>query len=697
MSDSDRNRVGGGPADLVSPAGTGPTGNATPASPLDFLNELDVPTALGAARAAEPTERKRSTLEFLNELDVPARPSSHDTGLSGEALTPENAPGSSPEPSPRSGPAIDPADTPTSTDAPRPPPTSAAANTSPGSTGNADTQPGDQAASDAVNDRFSWEDEAAPTGAGGANEARPRFSWEPPEGTDGAAPDPAGPRFSWQTERTSDGRLTPEAIVREVIAQEAARPRIELGPRVAPKPVEETIEERRQRLAVRVHTCRDAFRLLGFLGISDDARHGTARLLLTLEERLAAGASRADKHDALKSPEPFLVDATREKLNRIERVVVEVEDKLLALDDLVSAATFRGRVEGRDHSRTVLARYARLLASRHFPAGQRRDRFEWLAVQLLTTRGTDGRRVMIPKDRARVVLQHLIGGMPDRALPDEAAVQHLQETIAKFDELQSAQEFFDSGFYLDAHGYKVSMRDQLLHPDFLYLSVEFSAAVENRLEEWIGQFDAAHVPGQLAPVSETREGIRRLLEEQERAVDQIFGAMQTAPGKTGPAGTDAPERRPPPRRTTPEPKTETLAETIAARLPVHVEMSRETAVFAGLAAVILVVFGWVLSTTGAVTISEETWTPLTTPELQAYCPILISGYLVTDGSDRKLDASVSDQVWAKLAANARMEAANTLARSLRNASIPEANVRTHRARVPVVEIKGGNVLRVATQ
>lgn len=717
VADPDKTRTTADRAitDPAVPAPGDAAGAPQPAS-IDFLNELDAPSAPGVSRAlTEPApERKRSTLEFLTALDVPTRPSSGDAPLLGEALTEANAPAFPvADPSPETERSVDSVRSPmpamTENDAAHADPAPPAPGTGAHAGASATTGQGRFGARAQVPapTPFSWEQgsgagrsaEAADASvpAPVADAAKPRFSWEAPAPT-GAAQTPPPltstgderPRFSWEQETAAKAPPAPDPGVRDHLAPEPAAPRSLRAPRPAPRPVEETIEERRQRLAVRVHTCRDAFRLLGFLGIPDDARSATAQLLIAVEEKLAAGAGDRRQHNPLKEPERFLTDAPREKLDQVERTLVATEDKLLLLDDLVPPTTFRSRIENRDHSRTVLARYARLLASRHFPAGQRRDRFEWLAVRLLTTRGADGELTLLPKERARVVLQHLIGGMPDRAPPDEEAVIHLQESIAKLDDIHSAQEFFESGFYLDAHGYKVSMRDQLLVPDFLYLSVAFSAKVESRLEAWIRGVEGRG-SGQAAAASSTREGIRRLLEEQERAVDQIFGAM-----RGGAPPVEVVERKPPPRRSVPEPEA-TLGTRIAARIPIRVAMDRNTAIVAGLAALILAVFGWVLTQTGTVTVGQAQVTPLTTEELRGYSPVLISGYMIVSGGERTLQASVADAQWAALGSEARYAAANALARTLRERDVPNGRIALHRASTPVIEITRGELIRVAKE
>ena len=706
VSDADRNRTAGhrGDAGQAAPTPAQPATAPTTAS-LDFLNELDLPSAPGASRVvAEPTpERTRSTLEFLTALDVPTRPTTGDSALVGDTLSEANAPAFAvADPSPETERAVDSVRAPAQdgeqdgTEAAR------AAHITTRGDERAAAGPVDADAHTAIApSRFSWEqDDAAgrtddATHASPGADPKPRFSWEPaaPATSGDAARDAEEPRrFSWEGETSTAARATPDPRAADVLAPEPApAPRVLRAPRPAPKPVEEAIEERRQRLAVRVHTCRDAFRLLGFLGIPDDARSATAQLLIAVEDKLTAGSGAKREDNALKSPERFLSDAPREKLDQVERVLVAVEDKLLLLDDLVPPTAFRSRIEGRDHSRTVLARYARLLASRHFPAGQRRDRFEWLATRLLTTREADGHLAMLPKDRARVVLQHLIGGMPDRAAPDEEAIAHLQDAITKLDEIQSAQEFFDSGFYLDNHGYKVSMRDQLLAPDFLYLSVAFGAKVENRLEEWIRGVDG-HQPGQeRSATSNAREGIRRLLEEQERAVDEIFGAMR---GSAQPA--EVVERKPPPKKAAPEPET-SLADRIAERIPIRIAMDRQTAAVGALAVVILGVLAWVLITTRTVDVGQATSVPLTTEELQAYSPMLLRGYLVTSGDDRTLQASIRDTAWATLSKEARFGAANSLTRNLRDRGVLNGRITNYGSQTPVIEITRGELIRVATE
>src|SRR5262249_11205989 len=140
-----------------------------------------------------------------------------------------------------------------------------------------------------------------------------------------------------------------------------------------PKTPEAQHEQRIQRTAQRVVACRDTFRMLGLLAIPEEDRKALARMLMEID----TGIGRAENAPSVvKEPDAALQNATREQLDVVERLLGPIEDKLLYLDEGVAQDAFRARVESSKQPKKVMARYARLLASRRFQAGARRDRFE---------------------------------------------------------------------------------------------------------------------------------------------------------------------------------------------------------------------------------------------------------------------------------------------------------------------------------
>ena len=101
-----------------------------------------------------------------------------------------------------------------------------------------------------------------------------------------------------------------------------------------------------------------------------------------------------------KDPAAVLSGATKEEIDRVERLISPIEDKLLQLDDFVPDALLASRVDSAKITPKMLARYGRLLASRRIQAGPRRDRFEWIATALLS-RKSQRRPARAGRRRAR--------------------------------------------------------------------------------------------------------------------------------------------------------------------------------------------------------------------------------------------------------------------------------------------------------
>jgi hypothetical protein len=163
--------------------------------------------------------------------------------------------------------------------------------------------------------------------------------------------------------------------------------RVSLPPPERARNTEEQHEQRRRRTIDRVLTLRDSFRLMSHLDVPEAERKALGRQLIGLDKDLGVAAGLS----VIKDPATALQTATKEQLDTAERQITLLEDKMLALDDAITRQVFRQRVAARSkQSKKTIARYGRLLASKRMPAGQRRDRFEWIATHLLTGRTQSG-------------------------------------------------------------------------------------------------------------------------------------------------------------------------------------------------------------------------------------------------------------------------------------------------------------------
>jgi hypothetical protein len=447
-----------------------------------------------------------------------------------------------------------------------------------------------------------------------------------------------------------------------------------------PKTAEAQHEQRIQRAIQRVVACRDTFRMLGLLAISEDDRKTLARMLMEID----SGVGRVEGAPSIvKEPDVVLQNATREQLDMVERLLGPIEDKLLYLDEAVAQDAFRARVESSKQPKKVMARYARLLASRRFQAGARRDRFEWIATQLLTTVDAAGTRRVMPPERARSVLQHVIGGLPRKANEQETAeaITYLQDALVRISSV-SQEEFFDNGVFMDVHGYKVSMRDQLLVPEFLYLSVVINATVHNRVEHWIADRERLHRGNQLTAEGSPREQIMRRVREAEEAVDDLFSVKRRGPAQARAAEPAAPAAPAKKKGKQKQKKSRSLLPSF------DIVVDRQLVLFIGSLVVIAATGLTIAFQTGAIKTQELR--ALEDGEIRGISPYIASAWIAGSGDDSRLDAIVREAEWKQVDPRKRTLEAERISKLLVSRQIPFASI-TDRSGAPVITIEKGFV------
>lgn len=442
---------------------------------------------------------------------------------------------------------------------------------------------------------------------------------------------------------------------------------------------EEQLQQRRVRVMDRIATVRDAFRFLGHMGIPEEQRKGVARMLLELE----TAAASSEAANVVKDPRAALAAAGKAQLDAAERSLGPIEDKLLALDDQVGDSIFEDRVLNTKQNKKIIARYGRLLASRRMPPGPRRNRFEWLAMQLLTRRTEHGELAPLPPDRARNVLQHLIGGLPRKVRQPEVdeATDYLHDVAKRLDDLRSADQLFDSGLFADLHGYKVSMREHLTSPEFVYRSVLTEAKLQNRLEQWIAAQERLHDKNQLTAEGTPRVHMRRRLAAERDDVDGRLGAKARL--VVGPVSDEPPP--PPPKRARPAQPT---APGALSSLLARIRVDRSLLLAAAAAIVIVGSSLFVGESLGVV--GEPAVRRLTKEELPALSPLLVGGLLRGTGETQHLQGWISGKRWRALDGRKKHEAADAAARKLSAAGIKEADL--YDGSTLIVVIKSGTLV-----
>lgn len=476
---------------------------------------------------------------------------------------------------------------------------------------------------------------------------------------------------------SGDDVPAPEAVPAPPVIEHADLSAFQTGVEEKPKTAEAQQEQRVQRAVQRVVACRDTFRMLGLLAISDEDRKTLARMLMEID----TGIGRAENAPSVvKEPDAALQNATREQLDVVERLLGPIEDRLLYLDEAVTQDAFRARVETSKQPKKVMARYARLLASRRFQAGARRDRFEWIATQLLSTTDAAGVRKVMPPERARSVLQHVVGGLPRKANEQETAeaVAYLQDALVRVSSV-TQEEFFDSGVFIDVHGYKVSMRDQLLAPEFVYLSVLINAAVHNRLEAWIADHERLYRGNQLTSEGSPREQIMRRVREAEDAVDDLFSVKRRGPVQAR-AGEPAKPAPAPAKKKGKEKKQKKLR----GLLPeLDIVVDRQLKMLIGSLVVIVATGITIAFQTGA--IGKQELRALEDGEIAGISPLLASAWIAGSGDTSRLDAIIRDTDWQALDARKRTVEAERISKLLMSRQVPYAEI---------VDRDGGKVISI---
>jgi hypothetical protein len=432
-----------------------------------------------------------------------------------------------------------------------------------------------------------------------------------------------------------------------------------------PSPAGDAAADPRLRLSWRFKATTTAYRLLSPLCPTPDRQELVALLRkyeLTL--RAAAGAPAAGTKQLTDALHLALPDQLSDEL---ERALAKVEDKLLAIDETVADEAFRMRWNKERETPKTLLRYARLLASRRFNIGYRRDRFEALAQELLCAKTPAGQLVLMPRAKAAPVLAQLLRGLPRSGSSSEeraAASAYLRDALDRLDGLSGAKQFFDSGFFLDAHGYKVSMHDHVANPEFLYLCVALNVEIHNRLHAW-SRLDRAR--GSTPPLA----ALQAQLRAQEQAVQGVFANFRKPRDAAGAAPASAP----------------------ASKKPLKAKPSRKSPSAGGVGlfgfvAVCLFALGGLganLFATGVVSLREPL-VPLSEPELARLSPLLVQGKLSAKGT--RLDGLLARRAWLALAPGERRAAAQLLAKNLEQLGIHHARVFAYQTRAIEVEFGG---------
>ncbi|HKP64673.1 MAG TPA: hypothetical protein VJV78_48385 [Polyangiales bacterium] len=449
-----------------------------------------------------------------------------------------------------------------------------------------------------------------------------------------------------------------------------------------PRPNEEAIEARRGRLAVRYKAACAAYKLLtGFEGLElgSNNRREAVEAFSAYESGLRAALPPAAVGEAKRDADSLHSLLPAPGLDELERSLSKIEDKLLSLDDGMTEDDFHARVSKQKQPIKTLLRYARMLAIRRFNIGYRRDRFEYLAVELLSTESQEKRRQLLPRDKAATVLHHLLAGLQQPAATEERgpATAHLREALDRLAEIGSSKEFFESEFFLDLHGYKISMRDHITCPEFLYLCAALDVELHNRMLDWC----SSGTP--------TWQALQQELAQQRASAEDVFGNFKHP--RSTPAAKSSPRPQPskdavpapvPQRRKRKRKRSEAADQ-------LNPEQRKALLKLAAATLVIILTTGSVLYSLDAV----QFGTPLeslTVAQLEDLSPLLVRA--TVDPRHKKLDGLISRKAWVRLTKTERRNAAADVAAKLKRMGVSNARLMAYKT--PAIQIEFDTVVYV---
>lgn len=460
-----------------------------------------------------------------------------------------------------------------------------------------------------------------------------------------------------QTEARSEGTSTPETerqsakqgrLTEVEIAAEQAQARTEqrvtkrtsgqTGERVS---LAATPEERQRHLWIRIVTVSDFYRVLGACNATEET---IKEAIIDIGESFTTAC------------ESGVIDENEQR--RLENELSAVEDKLLKLADGIPRVVFRRMVSERQIPAEQLRRYARLLASHPFPIGMRLEHFDYLITRLLCVQTVSGFFQFMDRQTAKAVLRDIVGGLENQTSEEERrqTLQTINDALQKLPEFHTLDEFFDSGYYLDVYGYKLSDRDKLTDPEVLYNTAALNAAIINRL-------------AQLRDPTVSLDALTdRLLKKEEEVRDILEPRTVTRRKSERPQATKAKSG---PKEEGEEEKL-SLIQAILARYPALSRIDKE--MFKQRAAIALVVIA--LATISIVLWQsmgggKATATALNGAKLHRYSNELVQGWIVEKSSKTTLEAAVSRK-WIKKENWERNKIAESILANLKGESIKDA-------------------------
>jgi hypothetical protein len=421
----------------------------------------------------------------------------------------------------------------------------------------------------------------------------------------------------------------------------------------------------RKRLAWRFDAAFAAYNLLLPTSPTPEARDVMMNAMRSYEKRLRSASGPA-REGAPQTSEALHGLLSEKQTQELALAMSELEVALLTLDECLPNDQFRTRFSKQHVAPKLLLQYARFLASREFGIGYQRDRFELLAQELLTAKLPSGRLQLTSRKRAAELLPPLLRGLTqpaESAAARAGQISYLCDALDRLQNLSRPQQFFDSGFYLDVYGYKISTHQHITSPEFLYLCVAINVEVHNRLQTWAQDSNDPRKPG-----SGSLAALQVQLRAQHEAAQAVFPDFHQPIGGGAETGRAKKAKR--------------------ASKPWFGAGSSFVRLGAA-AAFVLVALVANLYAFGFMQL-ERPPEVLSVERVQALSPLLLNGRLTRGG--KHFVGMIARPSWNRMTARQRQDAAETLARALSAQGIDHAEVLAYQTRA--IQVDFGSVVFV---
>lgn len=238
-------------------------------------------------------------------------------------------------------------------------------------------------------------------------------------------------------------------------------------------------------------------------------------------------------HASTSAPSPRLLARIDGELESAERLLATI-DASVPVSSVRPVLRRGGDGAGPEVPEALIVLYARFLILGFRPNAEATQKVDYVAHRLLTCEssacgageGTGkgaGRTIVVrPREEVRALLDDATRGVKVDAAARDAALAFFRGALAKIEAMGAVDEFFDTGFCLDASGYKVALRESLLDPEVLYACTEMNAALANKFSRLIAS-------------ERLEEGaVRKRLEQVRAVVNQVFASDTEEVADEGP-------------------------------------------------------------------------------------------------------------------------------------------------------------------